>query len=64
MHIERFGEARIMEKIHKVPGLEGMTLEIARTLLDKAPAMTTAISIDSMTRRSVKGVHGYMVSAT
>jgi hypothetical protein len=31
---------------------------------DKAPAMTTAISIDSMTRRSVKGVHGYMVSAT
>jgi len=46
LHIERFGEARIMEKIHKVPGLEG------------------AISIDSMTRRSVKGVHGYMVSAT
>jgi len=24
-----------MEKIHKVPGLEGMTLEIARTLLTR-----------------------------
>ncbi len=35
LHIERFGEARIMEKIHKVPGLEGMTLEIARTLLTR-----------------------------